>query len=150
MAESGKAQSIAEMASRLLANGFEPVPIERGTKRPTIAKWQRGGTQPCAWGPDDGIGVVCGHGDLVAVDVDVDDPEILQNIAALLPSNCPRKRGAKGLTFFVRAKIDKKFSLPVALKLNAGKCLVQHVEVLSPRPIHGAAAQHPPRHKEPI
>jgi hypothetical protein len=140
MAVSDKKQSVAEMASQLRANGFEPVPIERDSKRPTIAKWQRGGIQDAAWGPEDGIGVLCGHGDLVAVDVDTDDPKVLEKIAALLPPGCPRKRGAKGLTFFVRAKVDKKCSLPVGLKFDGDKCVVQHVEVLT----HGQYTVLPP------
>jgi hypothetical protein len=140
MADSGREQSIAELASRLLANGFEPVPIERGTKRPTIRNWQMGSIPASAFAPDDGIAVRCGDGDLVAIDVDTDDPEVLQKVAALLPPCCPRKRGAKGLTFFVRAKVDKKFSFPVALKFNGGQCLVQNVEVLT----HGQYTVLPP------
>ena len=140
MAGSGKAQSTAELATRLRANGLEPVPIKPSTKQPTVPNWQHGAISISTWGQDDGIGVLCGHVDLVAVDVDTDEPKVLQKLTALLPPHCPRKRGAKGLTFFVRAKVDKKFRLAVALKFEGGKCRVQHVEVLT----HGQYTVLPP------
>lgn len=140
MADASLIPSNAQLASALRANGFEPVPIKPGTKQPAVSGWQRGGIEVGAWGSSNGIGVLCGPGDLVAIDVDTDDPEVLQAIASVLPPDCPRKRGSKGLTFFVRAKVVKKAQLPVALIFNDGECAVRHVEVLT----HGQQTLLPP------
>jgi hypothetical protein len=145
MADASLIPSNAQLASALRANGFEPVPIKPGTKQPAVSGWQHGGIEVGAWGSSNGIGVLCGPGDLVAIDVDTDDPEVLQAIASVLPPDCPRKRGSKGLTYFVRAKVKQRFQLPVALLFNNGVCAVRHVEVLT----HGQQTLLPPtRHPD--
>ncbi len=76
----------AQMAARLLDNGYEPLPILPGTKRPAPSRWS--GVTIDAAQVDDwsqtfgsaGIGLRTGH--LVAVDVDLDDPGLAHDVAA--------------------------------------------------------------------
>ncbi|WOH76439.1 bifunctional DNA primase/polymerase [Bradyrhizobium sp. NDS-1] len=51
--------------------------------------------------PDAGVGVACGFGGLVAIDVD--DDALVDPIREALPPGALGKRGKKGETFFVRA-----------------------------------------------
>jgi hypothetical protein len=72
----------ADVAATLHANGYRPVPIAPGKKHPPLDKWQhfaftsesaqRFGT--C------GAGILLG--DVVALDVDVDDPDAVAAIVA--------------------------------------------------------------------
>ncbi|MBA3323915.1 MAG: bifunctional DNA primase/polymerase, partial [Rhodobacteraceae bacterium] len=70
----------AEAAERLLDNGYEPLPIRPGTKRPPILQWTTlpiDAAQIARWirqYPDHGVGLRTGR--LVAVDIDVEDPDI--------------------------------------------------------------------------
>ncbi|MCL8489212.1 bifunctional DNA primase/polymerase [Bradyrhizobium denitrificans] len=59
----------------------------------TIAVWSKY--------PDAGVGVACGFGGLVAVDID--DEALVEPLLAVLPRVLVAKRGRKGLTAFFRA-----------------------------------------------
>ena len=113
---------------------MEPLPIKPGTKQPAVSGWQNGGIDIGAWGAKHGIGVLCGHGDLVAIDIDSDDPEVLQRLTAALPPGCPRKKGRRGVTVFVRsATLTRKVKIPVGFATVDRKLTLLHVEVLTKR-----------------
>ena len=120
-----------ELVTTLRRNGYEPVPIKPGTKHPAVNGWQCGRIDDDAWSPGCGIGVLCGHGDLVAVDIDTDDPAVIKAVNAVLPPGCPRKRGRKGVSVLMRAKVPKKIKLPVGFASIDGKWTVCNVEVLT-------------------
>lgn len=98
-------------APLLLQNGYSPVPIEPGRKRPlgVIGDWNRLRDKPLT--PEDidriakshptvGLGVIGGFGGLVPVDVDTDEEAIVAAIAAALPPPQVSKRGRRGVTHF--------------------------------------------------
>jgi hypothetical protein len=76
----------------------------------------------------------------VAVDVDTDDPAVLEKVADVLSPNCPRKKGSKGETFFVRAEVPQKLKLPVGFATVNGQWTVTYIEVLT----HGQQTVIPP------
>lgn len=59
----------------------------------TIAYWS-------SW-PNAGVGLACGYGGIVAIDID--DDALVDDILAVLPEVLVAKRGRKGLTAFYRA-----------------------------------------------
>ena len=121
----------AETAPAMIAGGYSPVPIapagdhdwspegkepgrldhrsdgevewvrlrgwqvfrERQAHPRTVAYWS-------SW-PDAGIGLACGFGGVVAVDID--DEALVEPLLAVLPRIMVAKRGRKGLTAFYRA-----------------------------------------------
>lgn len=98
-------------ALHLLEMGYHPVRIEPGQKRPGHNGWQR--EMPTEeslmrhFSRPSNIGILLGipAGDgtcLIGIDVDVDDPAILEAVHAAIGVKCPQKRGNKGSTFFVR------------------------------------------------
>jgi hypothetical protein len=76
----------ATLAARLLDNGYEPLPILPGTKRPAPNRWASVGideAQIAQWSttwPTAGIGLRTGE--LVAIDIDIEDPELAHMISA--------------------------------------------------------------------
>lgn len=108
----------AALAEKYIEAGYGVLPIMPGTKRPGyraadrwigLPRWQNiysANRMPDdrlldLWGADDtGIGVVCGHRDLVAVDIDTDDPALRRAIKCCLPPSPVAKRGQKGETLF--------------------------------------------------
>ncbi len=98
-------------ANTLLLNGYSPLTILPGTKRPTEKEWSERCETPldvqgierlCREFPKAGVGVACGYGGLVAIDVDTDDPVIIAAIEAVLPEALITKRGKRGYTLFFR------------------------------------------------
>src|SRR6476646_7272256 len=74
-------------APLLLKNGYSPVPIEPGEKRPlgAIGDWNRSRVTPltdeeiaaiATEHPDAGLGVVGGYGGVTPCDIDTDDVDI--------------------------------------------------------------------------
>lgn len=76
----------AALAARLLDNGYAPLPILPGTKRPSPNRWASVGideAQIAEWSatwPTAGIGLRTGH--LIAIDIDIEDPELAHRISA--------------------------------------------------------------------
>lgn len=66
-------------AVELLANGYKPVPIPRGTKGPKIRGWNRKNFTPQDFLPSSNIGVLTGHG-VVLLDIDVTNKEMADAI----------------------------------------------------------------------
>lgn len=109
----------AAYALELLALGYSPLPVEPGQKRPAAvlhggsAEWQPW-SDYCetplstdeiailASGAAYGLGLACGYGGLVAIDIDTDDAEVVAAVHAVHPARMIGKRGAKGATWFFR------------------------------------------------
>jgi hypothetical protein len=98
----------AKHAAVLLARGYSPIPIRTGQKRPLFNKWHHLRTKPMAmteigrferWDTV-GIGVAGGFNQLVPVDVDSDDPAVLDAVRLVLPPITVAKVGEKGFTAF--------------------------------------------------
>ena len=76
-----------EIALKLLDNGYAPLPIRKGQKRPAVEAWttaQIDEAQVEAWCQrfgDCGIGLRTGH--LVAVDIDILDPDLAHQAAQI-------------------------------------------------------------------
>jgi hypothetical protein len=65
-----------------------------------IPLWER-------W-PGAGVGICCGFGDLVALDIDTDDHDLTAAILRELPESPVQKRGAKGRTLFFRGEVESR------------------------------------------
>jgi hypothetical protein len=61
------------LAAKLIENGFRLARLRHATKIPKDREWQQRVLSPDDFTEDCGIGIVLGHDDLVAVDVDSDD-----------------------------------------------------------------------------
>ena len=114
--------AFADTAPLLMAHGYSPLVIAPGEKYPGERRatgqwlpatgWRKWcNEQPttariAAWtrmiGDDaPGVGVACGFGGVVAVDID--DETLIEPLLAILPPVFVAKRGRKGLTAFYRA-----------------------------------------------
>jgi hypothetical protein len=99
------------VGAKLIDNGFSPIPILSGTKRPAMADW----TRYCDEAADDiqtrvwekwqgaGVGIACGYNGLVAVDFDTDDYRIIGAVQSILPHALVEKAGRCGFTAFYRS-----------------------------------------------
>lgn len=109
-----------KFASTLKRNGFSPLPIMRGTKRPTLSAW----SDKCAEPMNDlevqayshaagGIAVACSYNRLIMPDIDTNNSGIQELIAGVLPKTPVRKRGKKGISLCFRFEDDEvpSFSL---------------------------------------
>ena len=63
-----------EIAAQLIANGYRPVPINRGEKGPKVPRWQERAFRPDDFLPSSNIGILTGHG-VALLDIDVTDKE---------------------------------------------------------------------------
>ncbi len=99
----------ATTAPMLIERGYSPLPILPGTKAPALSGWHKYCDQaPSAAfvagysrAPSMGVGLACGFGGVVAVDID--DETLIEPILPVLPPALIAKRGRKGLTAFYRA-----------------------------------------------
>lgn len=122
-------------ARELINNGYSPIPIKPGSKRPHInTGWDELKTQHCTeeeidWiaanQPDDGLGVAGSFGGLVPIDIDTDDENIIAAARAVLPEPMVGKTGKQGVTWFYRSADD----IP-ALKLRMPGAKKPFLEVL--------------------
>jgi hypothetical protein len=111
--------AFADHAATLLANGYSPLPL-RPNRLPLHKGWQALRTTPMT--PDAianerwyGLGVMCGYSGLLAIDVDVDDNDIIAAVTRAVPKSNVAKVGSKGFTVFYRATAEiknRKFKLP--------------------------------------
>ena len=63
-----------EIVAQLIANGYRPVPINRGEKGPKVPRWQERAFRPDDFLPSSNIGILTGHG-VALLDIDVTDKE---------------------------------------------------------------------------
>jgi hypothetical protein len=74
----------ASMARSLVENGYRPLPLQHGEKRPTIARWPDFAARVATIESDflveghQNIGLILGE--TIAIDIDVLEPEVAQNI----------------------------------------------------------------------
>ena len=105
-------------AERLLERGYSIIPIIPGTKKPGffqhgvwvgLEAWTKRfdgraslNRERKQWGLRTGLGVLGGpaSGDLVAVDIDTEDPPIVAALLTILPPTEVKKAGARGETWF--------------------------------------------------
>ncbi len=102
----------ASMAPKFWEMGFSVLPIQPGTKAPTIQGWSewcyRIPTEPEMDSfinkyPDWGIGLALGGASgIEAIDIDTEDPELLTRIKSVTPYSPVAKKGKKGITYFFR------------------------------------------------
>ena len=112
-----EASPYALTAPALIAKGYSAIPIMPGAKRPGLGPdrglvgWERFCDEPprenlvAGWSrsPDLGVGVALGFRDVVAIDIDSDDPAVADAVDAIAGVSPVRKRGRKGFTAFFRA-----------------------------------------------
>jgi hypothetical protein len=99
----------AQVAPALVAGCYSPLPILPGTKRPALSGWEKYCNEAPAVtfvagysrAPAMGVGIACGFGGLIAVDLD--DDSLIDPILAVLPPVLIAKKGRKGLTAFYRS-----------------------------------------------
>lgn len=118
----------------LRAKGYSPIPIKRGLQRkPCIQGWpqfcerQATDQEIDYWSGafnDCNIAVCGGYGGLMMVDID--DPAIVGDVGAILPTDTTGKHGSKGVTVFYRSSDTKSRVLKVNNKaaiefLGAGR-----------------------------
>lgn len=69
-----------EIAANLIANGYLPCPLQPRSKAITIPNWTNRIFEPEDFGSKSGVGIKTGNG-LIAMDIDVYDEAISQNLA---------------------------------------------------------------------
>lgn len=143
----------AALAQQLVENGYAPLPIAPRSKAPGtvdrrgkpfgLKDWSRFCDEPARewqiekWARADGlgIGVACGFGGLLALDLDTDDPAILSAIMKAIPHSDFAKKGAKGETlFFVAAEAiqSEAINLPTGeLDVSGRPKTTRVVDILS-------------------
>lgn len=97
-----------DLAAQLRAMGYSPVPLNPIKRHPPLYGWQEfcqrqaNDAELRRWHdiPQRGLGLACGFGGLVAVDVD--DERAVGIVSAIVPKAVVMKRGSKGLTAFYR------------------------------------------------
>ena len=104
----------AAHARQLIENGYSPLAIRPGRKRPLCVAWDSFRTEvvndkeivaTAKVLPAAGLGVVGGYNDHVPIDVDTDDPKIRAVIGKTLPAVIVAKKGARGASAFFRGRI---------------------------------------------
>ena len=96
-------------AKLALDNGYSPLPIKFGTKRPALLAWSDKCLTPMTDAElrlpkyqDAGLGVACGYNGLIILDVDTDELEIQELIASVIPRTPVQRKGRKGIGLFFR------------------------------------------------
>lgn len=118
-------------------NGYSVIPIIRGSKRPSVSGWERwakAGVLPAEgiieeWAAthhEAGIAVACGA--VVGVDIDSDDPRVIEAVRSVLPHTIVEKRGRKGVTLFYRNAHGERSS---AINDRPGNGASRLVDILS-------------------
>ena len=69
----------SEIATKLIANGYLPCPLQPRSKAITVPNWTRRTFLPEDFGPDRGVGLKTGNG-LVALDIDVYDATMAEEL----------------------------------------------------------------------
>jgi len=95
----------------LIDNGYSPVPIKPGAKRPLPMRWSDACNEPfrpqalrkfAAEWPNAGVGIALGYKGILAIDIDTDQAEIIAALRKVVPESPVAKRGQMGRTDFYR------------------------------------------------
>jgi hypothetical protein len=114
----------AEVALKLLDNGYEPLPLVPGTKRPCVKEWQQisiGEAQVRSWVrtfPNAGVGLRTGN--LVGIDIDVLDPDLAHQMGRIVEERIgatPMRVGRWPKQLYL-ARTDVPFSKQTIRKLE--------------------------------
>jgi hypothetical protein len=106
-------RAFSDTHEQLIQNGYSPLPIILGTKRPACDRWSEACRAPLDRETRErfarrssgfGLGVALGYNDVVAIDLDVEDHEIVAALRSVLPRTPAKKRGQKGATGFFRLR----------------------------------------------
>lgn len=138
------AQSYAadEIAAQLIANGYRPVPINRGEKGPKIARWQERTFRPDNFLPSSNIGILTGHG-VVLLDIDVTDKEKADTIVNAFIDRF-EDRGEILIRTGLAPKVGIPIRAPSGMKKKAVKMDGGHqIEVLATGQQFVAYGRHP-------
>lgn len=73
----------SEIATKLIANGYLPCPLQPRSKAITVPNWTRRTFLPEDFGPDRGVGLKTGNG-LVALDIDVYDATMAEELVRVV------------------------------------------------------------------
>lgn len=128
--------SVLSEAQELLRRGHVPLWVEYGTKAAKHAGWQV--MQPTeasverAFSRPSNLGVRCGDlasdgTRLMAIDIDVNDHQLIRCVEHAIGSIVPAKTGRKGVTYFVRVDYQQKST---KLKLNRDGRKAQAIDIL--------------------
>ena len=133
-------------APRLWAAGLPVIPLRQREKAPAIDRWSRFATQmpsseeQSAWLAEfanGNIGLPLGpQSGIVAVDVDTDDPAVLDIIERLLPKSPWKRRGKKGAVWAYRYTGERTFRVREADGGSVLELLSKGTQVVLPPSIH--------------
>lgn len=109
--------TMKDLAQRLLGNGYTPIRLEPNSKTPKATGWQV--DHPTyesierAFGRPSNIGVRLGDVQddgtcLIAIDIDLDVPELIRCVERAIGEKVPAKQGKKGVTYIVRMDSETK------------------------------------------
>ena len=128
---------VRELAHRIFENGYVPLRIELGSKAARPQGWQVYVPTKNSIDRDfsrfSNLGVRCGDmcrdkTCLIAIDVDVDEPELINAVEMAIGQEVPTKRGKKGATYFVRVDYEQKTG---KIKLTRGEVKKDVIDVLA-------------------
>ena len=94
----------ADWCDKYIEMGLNVTPLNG--KRPFLSEWQlanRDYDELTEKYPTCNIGLICGElSGVIAIDIDLKDPDLINRVLAIIPPSEVRKRGAKGVTLFYR------------------------------------------------
>lgn len=153
-------QTFGSIAQQLADNGYEPVPIIRGQKRPAPDKWQDGGWEDQSWLYETNYtGILTRH--TPGIDIDISDPELVEAVRSIVfdVTDChemppPRRIGnapRELLLFRTEEEFKKLSTAAYALSTDKpdanGKVKGSKVEILASGQQFVAYAIHPDTQK---
>lgn len=140
---------LQELALTLLRNGYYPLRLEAGQKKPGYSGWLDNlPTEESVirdFARPSNIGLIQGVAGAdntfpVTIDIDVDNGALVAYVERVIGRDCPKKRGKKGVSFLVRA-VGNVESKAVHLyhggkKVPAGDILAKGKQTVIPPSIH--------------
>jgi Bifunctional DNA primase/polymerase, N-terminal len=117
--------AFAARAAHMLAGGYSPIPLKPDTGLPAVKCWNE--LRNKAMSPRSiegllrknahlGLAVAGGFNGLVPIDIDTDDPDIVDAVTAVLPEPVVVRKGSKGFVAFYRGPTGtiagRKFQTP--------------------------------------
>lgn len=101
--------AFAHWAAFMLDGGYSPIPISTKSGHPLLKRWpelrnkamsSRSIGELSRKHPDLQLGVIGGHRGLVPIDVDTDDPDVIDAVTGALPEPVVVRQGSKGFVAF--------------------------------------------------